>query len=192
MPLLWVFVLTGYVGIAYYMMATFLPNVLILNRGFDVNMVMFITVIISTIYAIVSPLFGWMSDIWGRKILLYVPITSIAILGLPMFYFFNNAGLESILMVELVLAILISAMTASFQITVTELFPTSHRYSGMSAAYNIGNAIFAGTTPMICVWLADVSHSNYAPGYYLVIASIITLAAIYTMPETRHSQNFEN
>ena len=42
MPLLWVFVLTGYVGIAYYMMATFLPNVLILNRGFDVNMVMFI------------------------------------------------------------------------------------------------------------------------------------------------------
>ncbi len=190
MPLLWVFVLTGYVGIAYYMMTTFLPNVLISNRNFDVSTVMFITVTISTIYAIVSPLFGWMSDIWGRKMLLYIPIVSLAVLSRSMFYFFNNAVLEIILLVEIVLAILISAMTASFQITVTELFPTSHRYSGMSAAYNIGNAVFAGTTPMICVWLVDVSHSNYAPAYYLVIASIITLAVIYKMPETRHSKNF--
>ena len=190
-PLIWVFILTGYVGIAYYMMATFLPNVLIANRGFDVDMVMLVTVIISTIYAIVAPLFGWFSDLWGRKVILYIPITAIAVLGLPMFYFFNTGSLESILAVELVLAVLISAMTASFQITVTELFPTSHRYSGMSAAYNIGNAVFAGTTPMICVWLASVSGSNYAPGYYLVIASIITLISVYTMPETRHSKNFE-
>ena len=165
MPLAWVFILTGYVDIAYYMMATFLPNVLIVNRGFDVDMVMLVTVIISTIYAIVAPLFGWFSDLWGRKIILYIPIIAIAILGLPMFYFFNTGSLESILVVELVLAILISAMTASFQITVTELFPTSHRYSGMSAAYNLGNAVFAGTTPMICIWLASVSGSNYAPGY---------------------------
>lgn len=190
MPLLWVFVLTGYVGIAYYMMATFLPNILISNRNFDVSMIMFITVVISTTYAIISPFFGWLSDIWGRKKLLYIPIIVIAILGLPMFYFFNNGSLTSILFVELILAILIAAMTASFQIAVTELFPTSHRYSGMSAAYNVGNAIFAGTTPMICVWLAKVSGSNYAPGFYLVVASIVTLVVIYKMPETKHTKNF--
>ncbi|MED7819393.1 MULTISPECIES: MFS transporter [unclassified Francisella] len=191
MPLIWTFILTGYVGIAYYMMATFLPNILISNRGFNVNKIMFITVAVSCFYAALSPFFGWLSDIYGRKPLLYIPILLLAILGYPMFIFFNKGSLESILIAEIILAILISAMTASFQITVAELFPTNHRYSGMSAAYNTGNALFAGTTPMICVWLSGVFNSNYAPSFYLIISSIITLALIYKMPETRHSQEFE-
>lgn len=191
MPLVWTFVLTGYVGIAYYMMATFLPNILISDRGFDVDKIMLITVVVSSLYAAVSPLFGWLSDIYGRKPLLYIPIGLLAILGYPMFIFFNNAGLESILVAELILALLISAMTAAFQVTVTELFPTDHRYSGMSAAYNTGNAIFAGTTPMICIWLTGVFDSSYTPSFYLIISSIITLFFIYKMPETRYSKEFD-
>ncbi|QIW11013.1 MFS transporter [Francisella sp. LA112445] len=191
MPLVWTFVLTGYVGIAYYMMATFLPNILISDRGFDVNKIMFITVAVSCFYAALSPLFGWLSDIYGRKPLLYIPILLLAVFGYPMFIFFNKGGLESILIAEVILAIIISAMTASFQITVAELFPTNHRYSGMSAAYNTGNALFAGTTPMICVWLSGVFNSSYAPSFYLIISSIITLLLIYKMPETRHSQEFK-
>ncbi|ASG67015.1 MFS transporter [Francisella halioticida] len=191
MPLVWTFVLTGYVGIAYYMMATFLPNIFISDRGFDVNKIMFITVAVSCFYAAMSPLFGWLSDIYGRKPLLYIPILLLAIFGYPMFIFFNKGGLESILIAEVILAIIISAMTASFQITVAELFPTNHRYSGMSAAYNTGNALFAGTTPMICVWLSGVFNSSYAPSFYLIISSIITLILIYKMPETRYSQEFK-
>ena len=190
MPLVWTFVLTGYVGIAYYMMATYLPNILILNRGFDVGNIMFITVIVSSIYAIVSPLFGFLSDIYGRKPLLYIPIILITLLIYPMFIMFNSSGLINILIAQLIFALLISAMTASFQITVAELFPTEHRYSGMSAAYNTGNAIFAGTTPMICIWISGVFNSNYAPSFYMIIASIITLVLIIKMPETRHSDKF--
>lgn len=115
MPLVWTFVLTGYVGIAYYMMATFLPNILISDRGFDVNKIMFITVAVSCFYAALSPLFGWLSDIYGRKPLLYIPILLLAVFGYPMFIFFNKGGLESILIAEVILAIIISAMTASFK-----------------------------------------------------------------------------
>ena len=190
MPLVWTFVLTGYIGIAYYMMATFLPNILISDRGFETSKIMLITVIVSCIYAVFSPLFGYLSDIYGRKPVLYIPIILITILSYPMFMMFNNGGLNSILIAELILAILISAMTASFQIVVSELFPTKYRYSGMSAAYNSGNAIFAGTTPMICLWLAGVFNSNYAPSFYLIIASIITLITIYKMPETNKSNDF--
>lgn len=190
MPLVWTFVLTGYVGIAYYMMATFLPNILISDRGFEVDKIMFITVVVSTLYAFMSPIFGWLSDIYGRKPLLYISIGLVAILSYPMFMLFNSAGLIGILLAELLLALLISAMTASFQVTVTELFPTEYRYSGMSAAYNTGNAMFAGTTPMLCVWLSGVFSSNYAPSFYLIIASVVTFLLIYKMPETRYSQEF--
>ena len=88
------------------------------------------------------------------------------------------------------MALIISAMTASFQIVVSELFPTSHRYSGMSAAYNLGNAVFAGTTPMIAIWLTSTFDSSFGACLYLVLASIITLILIIKMPETRFSKAF--
>jgi len=192
MPLVWTFVLTGYVGIAYYMMAAFLPNILISTRGFHLEQMMLITLIISSVYAISSPLFGWLSDIYGRKPLLYLPIILLILLGYPMFHIFEHCSLRLILIAEIVMALIISAMTASFQIAISELFPTTHRYSGMSAAYNLGNALFAGTTPMIAIWLVSVFNSETGAWLYLTITSIITLAIIYKMPETRFSNGFNN
>lgn len=189
LPLIWTFTLTGYVGIAYYMMATYLPNILISNRGFDASYIMYITAMVSIAYAVVSPIFGWMSDIWGRKLLLYIPIFTLLVLCYPLFFTFIHGGLQAILIAQIVMAIIISAMTAAFQITVSELFPTAHRYSGMSAAYNLGNAIFAGTTPMIAVWLTQSSGSEYGACIYLAVSSIITLLLISKMPETRSSKD---
>jgi MFS transporter, MHS family, proline/betaine transporter len=189
--LVWTFALTGYVGIAYYMMATYLPNKFINIRFFDVNKSMLISVIASSFYAVVSPIFGWLADLYGRKPILNIAITLIAVLGYPMFMLFNNAALPGVLVALSIFAVLISAMTAAFQVAVTELFPTEHRYSAMSAAYNTGNALFAGTTPMISIWLAHASGSAYAPCFYLISASVITLILIYKMPETRHSNEFE-
>ncbi|MCF6774994.1 MFS transporter [Thiotrichales bacterium 19X7-9] len=191
MPLIWVFALTGYIGIAYYMMATFLPNNFIETRHLDVNIVMLITVIVSVIYAVFSPLFGWFTDLWGRKVMLNVPIILLLILAYPLFIWLNDGSMVEILIAEGIFALLVAAMTASFQITISELFPTEYRYSGMSAAYNIGNALFAGTTPMISLLLVKLFMSKYAPCYYLIFASIITLILIFEMPETRKSEHFK-
>ena len=109
-----------------------------------------------------------------------------------MFHIFEHCSLRLILIAEIVMALIISAMTASFQIAISELFPTTHRYSGMSAAYNLGNALFAGTTPMIAIWLVSVFNSETGAWLYLTITSIITLAIIYKMPETRFSNGFNN
>ena len=189
MPLVWVFVLTGYIGIAYYMMVTFLPNNFIVSRHLDINIVMWITVLTSLIYASTSPLFGWFSDLWGRKIMLYIPIALLLSVAYPIFFLLNNGTVIQILFAESIFAILISAMTASFQVVICELFPTEYRYSGVSAAYNVGNALFAGTTPMISLLLVDVFQSSYAPCYYLMITSIIVLLVIWKMPETKQTHS---
>ena len=192
MPLIWVFFLTGYVGIAYYMMAVFLPIYFISERCFDVNIVMLITTVTSIIYAVFSPLFGWFTDLWGRKVMLNIPIFLLAILAYPIFFLLNHGGIFQILIIESIFALLMAAMTASYQIAISELFPTNCRYSSMSAAYNIGNALFAGTTPVVSMVMIKCFSSNYAPCYYLIIASLITLIVIYNMPETRRSKYFSD
>ena len=192
MPLLWVFVLTGYIGIGFYMMGTYLPNDFISSGGLNVNIVMWITVVISIVYAATSPLFGWLSDIWGRKVMLIVPIFLLMITAYPIFMLLNTNQVINILIAEGIFAALVAAMTASFQAVVNELFPTEHRYSGMSAAYNVGNAMFAGTTPMISLALVGFFNTSYAPCYYLMIASFVTLILIWKMPETRNVKYFHN
>jgi MHS family proline/betaine transporter-like MFS transporter len=192
MPLVWVFVLTGYIGIAYYMMATYLPNNFISTRGLNVNLAMWITVVISTVYALSSPLFGWFSDIWGRKVVLLTPIVLLLFSAYPIFIWLNTGTPFQIVLAEGLLACLIAAMTSAFSIIVNELFPTEYRYSGLSAAYNVGNALFAGTTPMISLALVGFFNTNYAPCYYLMIASFITLIIVWKMPETRNVKYFHN
>ena len=190
MPLLATFVLTGYVGIAFYMMLTYLPNILISQRGFNVDTTLFISVVVGCVYAFFSPLFGWFADLYGRKIVLYIPIALMIILVYPMFWMFNKGGFTSVLIAQAVLAAIISAMTASFQVVVTELFPTRYRYSGMSIAYNTGNALFGGTTPVIALWLTQVTDNSYSPAIYLIITSLITLLVVFKMPETKNSDYF--
>ena len=189
-PLIFTFILTGYVGIAFYMMLTYLPNMLISQKGLSVHTAMLMSVVVGCVYAFMSPIFGFIADKFGRKIVLYVPMILVILLAYPMFWVFNAGNLLNIMIAQIILAMLISAMTASFQVTVTELFPTRYRYSGMSVAYNTGNALFGGTTPMIALWIVSYTGSYYAPSIYLIVTSIVVLIAITRMPETKNSNYF--
>ena len=184
--LLVVFVLTGSIGIFYYMVATYIPNQLIGTRSFDKSIILWITTACALVYALSSPLWGACADRFGRKPVLLIPISLLAILGYPAFIYINNGSLWEIFGAEMVLMILIAAATASFQTTISELFPSNQRCSGVSASYNISNALFAGTTPMIAATLVSATDGNeFAPAIYMVIAAIISVAVLLGTPETR-------
>lgn len=187
---IYVFMLTGYIGIAYYLLITYLPNTLIIKNILPTHDIFWIGVAISATYAITSLFFGYLSDQVGRKLVILIPI---AIITAGSFYYFQclyTGSFPTILSITLLLAILISAMTAAFQVTINELFPTNCRFSGMSISYNVSNALFAGTAPMIASLLAEHYHSTYAPAWYLLISGFICFCIIITMPETRFSQYF--
>jgi MHS family proline/betaine transporter-like MFS transporter len=67
----------------------------------------------------------------------------------------------------------------------TESFPKSVRYTGLSVSYNISMALFGGTTPLISTWLVKLSGGDImAPAYYLIATSILGIIVVFTMPET--------
>ena len=58
--------------------------------------------------------------------------------------------------------------------------PIDVRYSGIGFAFNLGNALFGGTAPLLfSLFLAKMGP--LAPAYYLVICSIISLTAIASL-----------
>ena len=59
------------------------------------------------------------------------------------------------------------------------VFPIRHRGIGLSVGYALGIALFGGFAPYINTWLVARTHDPRAPGDYLALTSIITIAAIF-------------
>src|SRR5918994_977093 len=68
----------------------------------------------------------------------------------------------------------------------SELFPTSVRYTGSSLTFNLAGIFGASLAPYAATWLA----SNYGlqwVGYYLSASTMLSVAGLYLAPETRDS-----
>ena len=66
----------------------------------------------------------------------------------------------------------------------SELFPTSVRYTGSSLTFNLAGIFGASLAPYIATWLARHYGLSYV-GYYLAAASVLTIAGVLAIRETR-------
>jgi len=58
------------------------------------------------------------------------------------------------------------------------VFGIRHRGIGLSVGYAIGIALFGGFAPFINTWLVAQTHNPRAPGLYLALTALITIAAL--------------
>ncbi|OGV18109.1 MAG: hypothetical protein A2X47_01855 [Lentisphaerae bacterium GWF2_38_69] len=179
-----VFCLTGYLGIAYYMVAAFLPTYLTLVLHYPHEESLILTTVIAALYAFSAPLWGKLSDKVGRKPLMLGGTLFFIFFGYPVFKMFASGNIVYAYIAALLLMTAVTAFTAAFVSSVNELFPTNERFSGMSIGYNIGNAALGGTAPLVSTLLISLTGNAVAPCYYLIIGGILILFVIGSMKET--------
>jgi metabolite-proton symporter len=66
----------------------------------------------------------------------------------------------------------------------SELFPTTVRYSGSSIAFNLAGIFGASLAPYVATWLANTYGLQYV-GYYLSASALVTLGGLLATKETR-------
>ncbi len=129
---------------------------------------------------------GWLSDRHGRRATMLWPRLLAALLTVPAFLLLNAVpGPLTLLAVSAVLATLTAISGAASLVAIPEAFARRHRALGMGIAYAIGVSVFGGTTQFIITWLIHATHSAVAPAWYVTVASVVTAAAMWLMPETR-------
>ncbi|MFT6835352.1 MAG: MHS family proline/betaine transporter-like MFS transporter, partial [Francisellaceae bacterium] len=180
-----VFALAGYLGVAYYMAASYLPNMMVTTLGFAESTTMIATVIAAVCYAYTAPLWGALSDKIGRKPILFSSILLIGLFIYPAYIVLSWGNLIGIIIVYSILMLMISACTATFVVAINEAFPTHLRYSGVAFGYNIGNAALGGTVLYVSQMLVDGTGSFLAPAIYVALLSIILLFVVGKMKETK-------
>lgn len=136
--------------------------------------------------AIATPISARLSDKYGRKPVLIVGSMLVALSGLLMTQFMAS-GSELLVMTYLCLSLfLMGIIFAPMGAFLPEIFPTNIRYTGSSAAYSIGGILGASIAPIIANYL--VAHGSLTwVGYYVAVASIISIIATWLIKETLNS-----
>ncbi|MDD9314704.1 MULTISPECIES: MFS transporter [Acinetobacter calcoaceticus/baumannii complex] len=136
-------------------------------------------------FAAFIPLSAILAEKFGRKTTSIAVCITAAIFGL-----FFSSMLESgnTLIVFLFLCTGLSIMGLTYGpigTVLSELFPTSVRYTGSALTFNLAGIFGASFAPLIATKLAE-TYGLYAVGYYLTAASLLSLFAFLLIRETKN------
>ncbi len=132
------------------------------------------------------PLGGWLCDRIGRQSSFLLISGSVILCTWPCFYWLNQGGYLHIGLALIIFTLISSLEQGTTSVTVVEQFPAPIRYTGVSLSYNLPQAIFGGTAPLIAAWLMLIKHNPLAPAFYLIaIASVTFLSSLFFLRDTR-------
>jgi MHS family proline/betaine transporter-like MFS transporter len=172
-----------------YVIFTYLPIYAVQNLGMPIKLP-FEVLLVSVIFRILTiPFFGYLGDRVGQKRVMSIALMIFLVLIYPCYYCMIHApSLQSILGVELMFAILVSATTSSVPAASAELFPTAVRSTGMAISYNIGASFFGGFSPFILVWLIHETGDKFMPAHYAALFFALGLIGVLMLkPDEHHS-----
>lgn len=132
------------------------------------------------------PLFGWLSDRYGRRPLFVAACLFSIAFAFPLFTLLDTRDPTIItLTVAVALSFGQGIMFGTGAAWMSELFEARLRYSGASLGFQVGAALSGGFTPLIAAALLTWSSGATWPiSVYLIALACVTLLATLAAPET--------
>jgi MFS transporter, MHS family, shikimate and dehydroshikimate transport protein len=171
----WVYMLTIFVVI-YATAKLGLPKPLMLNA----------IVLAALLELFTIPLFGYVSDLCGRRSLYFAGVAFTIIFAFPLFWLLNMKT-PAIVVITMVIALNLGhgLMFAPESTYFPELFGPNVRYSGASFGFQISAAIGGGFAPIIATALAAYTGSTAGVSIMLILLALVTLTAALFAHETK-------
>jgi len=136
-------------------------------------------------FALTIPISALGAERFGRRRTLVAVTVAIGLFGLVLAPLLQ-AGTVGVI-VALALGLGLMGMTYGPLGTVlSELFPTSVRYTGSSMTFNLAGIFGASLAPYVATWLAGQYGLAFV-GYYLAAAAALSLVGFLAIRETRDS-----
>ncbi|MDB6454058.1 MFS transporter [Falsirhodobacter sp. 20TX0035] len=125
---------------------------------------------------------GWLSDRYGRRLIMVVPRIVFVLLTVPGFYVITTTSQAGTIFAIIAVLALFQAMSGAVGIiALPECFPRAVRTSGLSITYALGVTIFGGTAQLVVTWLLDVTGDPMALAWYLIATNAVTIVALWKL-----------
>ncbi len=172
-------------AVGFYIILSYMPTYLMEEVGFSRLHGTLITLVTLFTYVFILPLIGHLADLVGRKRVLMTTCVFFVLFTYPVFLLLSQGGFWSILALFLLGAFLAGndGVLATF---LTEMFPTSVRFTSFGLAFNTGNALFGGTAPFVATYLIALTNNQFAPAFYLMAAATVCFISLIQTTETAH------
>ena len=129
---------------------------------------------------------GSIADRWGAKHLLSASLLLLLVGIFPILMVLAaSPRWISLMSVYLCLCCLVGLYTSAAFGSLSNLFPTPVRYSGVSFAINLASPIFGSTVPLLATWLVQrngLTFGLHGLGVYLFFCFGIGLFAVKQLP----------
>jgi metabolite-proton symporter len=168
--------------VLFYLMTVFALSWGTTALGYNRNTFLLIQLFGILFFAAFIPISALLAERGRRRTLLWVTVT-IGAFGLIMAPLFLAGTTGVIIMMVLGLS-LMGFTYGPLGTLLSELFPTSVRYTGTSLTFNFAGIFGASLAPYIATWLARTYGLQYV-GYYLAAAAILTLFGLLATHETK-------
>ncbi|NDZ79823.1 MFS transporter [Streptomyces sp. SID10853] len=172
--------------VPFYTVLTYLVTYETDHLGRSADSAALLTTVISLLGLVLVPVFGHLSDRVGRKPVFVGATGALLVAAVPAFLVMRT-GPAGTWVGGLLLGVMLAAILGTYAVWSAELFPTRTRQSGLSIAYNITAALFAGTVPYVMTVLISATGSTLLPGFYLMVFAVVGLVAALSLQETAGS-----
>ncbi|HEX4596906.1 MAG TPA: MFS transporter [Burkholderiaceae bacterium] len=146
---------------------------------------MWATLVQGVAIVVAAVLGGRLSDLFGRRPVMIISRVVLMVAIYPAFLFLVA---EKTVWALVAVTVLISALTtlgaAPAIVAIAEMFPNAVRSSGLALSYSVSVAAFGGTTQFVIAWLIHVTGDPLSPAYYVIVSSVVSLWAMFRLPET--------
>ncbi|WP_131795433.1 MFS transporter [Fluoribacter gormanii] len=182
--LLLAIIFTSILAMSNYLLIAYVTSFLVKSEGFLLKDALVANFIALLVLTILIPLMGLLSDYFGRKPIFLLGAVGISVFIYPLFVFLLSGNWWHILVGEIMLAIILAPLNATVPTMLAEMFPTAIRASGVSIGYNIGQAVFGGTMPLVSLTLVELTGNKYTPAFYIIFWVVIAIIAARYTKET--------
>ncbi|MDR3462139.1 MAG: MFS transporter [Beijerinckiaceae bacterium] len=179
------FAISALGSVTYYIGITYIPSFLVTMGRADETQALEFSSIAAVVVIAVTPCFGWVSDLAGRKPVLLGLCLAGVILPVAMFQLIASGSAAAALVGVAVLAALGGGVSAVGAIATAEQFSDEVRLSGLALGATTATALFGGAAPYVVNVLQKVTGIVEIPGVIIAaVAACIGVALAAFLPRS--------
>lgn len=176
------------VFVVFYLMTVFALSWGTTALGYSRETFLELQMISMLFFALTIPLSALLADRYGRRLTLMVVAALTMVFGLAFEPLFVASDATACLLFLILGLSIMGLGYGPLGTMLSELFPTSVRYTGASLTFNLAGIFGASLAPYAATWLAT-EFGIAAVGGYMAVAAGLSLFALSKTAETQHRED---